>query len=1057
MQALLASLVISMGVKDAAFKSGMATARAEAKRTGQEFQRSSDTMQGAVEGAAREINAAMVRIGESIAAMGQKVQRAGLGLTAGLTVPLGLMGKSTKDTAATFEQGMNRVRAALLSTPAEDIDKLAAAAMQLGPAMGRSSIEAASAIEMLAKNGMSAAQILGGGLEAALKLAVVGQADLSESADLTTDILTQFGKRASDLPDITNKVAGALDATKLSFDDYRLAIGQVGGVAGGLGYDFDDFNVALASTVTLFGSGSDAGTSFKTFLTSLSGNSEEARKRIAQLGLQFFDSTGKARPLAEIADELNTKLKDLNDRSRNRVLTEIFGSDAMRTAIALMGQGSQGIAELERQINGVTADQKLAELLRGDAAASEQLSAAAEKLSIKLGSVLLPIFTAVKQGAAAVLNGIANMPPWFHTAVVSVGALAASIGPLILGVTTVAKIALPLLLLRLGPVALAFASIINPVGVLIRMLGQLAIAAGAQTALGLLGTRMVALAGPIGIAITLIAILLPLLAKTAKQSEALTKAQGDLTQMQDENAATLNRLASAQGKAREEAIKLAKAQRDQARAALVSARANVAAARAAAMTAIQGAEDAKGLNIDPLGMFLRFRAGANAKAKTDEYQKFVEVQQGLVDQFAELDAGIRAAEAAGNGSVDVPDIEKPDRKKRGRDAERDAASYQDELGRLWVAELDARAELTESISARYKAAMAGLAEERASFVRSIQLDEGLNEARRAELLAAKDRELEQRKGIAERERFNALTQQQYDMETAARDAEQEAIRDRMDLADSAAERREGALRLLQLQREQEEAEIELILATKASTTAEWENARARKDRIDADYARRQAGAARDTEGPAEGYLRDLNRSAAALGETMESTTVSAFQRLNDKLADSVTGFLKLKGAAGSFIGTILNGIARVGIEQRIIKPLATAFFGGSASGLLGGLLGGGTSTAAFSGIDHSANFAAASGVSYGGGKASGGRVSPGSWYMVGENGPEPFVPDSAGTIHPNSSLRGGRGGITVHAPLYLTGAVDLATKAEAQAYARAHANEVKTQLAESQRRRAGGR
>ncbi|MGN5374585.1 hypothetical protein [Sphingomonas hankookensis] len=50
------------------------------------------------------------------------------------------------------------------------------------------------------------------------------------------------------------------------------------------------------------------------------------------------------------------------------------------------------------------------------------------------------------------------------------------------------------------------------------------------------------------------------------------------------------------------------------------------------------------------------------------------------------------------------------------------------------------------------------------------------------------------------------------------------------------------------------------------------------------------------------------------------------------------------------------------------------------------------------------------GLSYGGGKASGGRVSPGSWYTVGENGREAFVPDSAGTIHPSSALRGGRAG-----------------------------------------------
>lgn len=44
--------------------------------------------------------------------------------------------------------------------------------------------------------------------------------------------------------------------------------------------------------------------------------------------------------------------------------------------------------------------------------------------------------------------------------------------------------------------------------------------------------------------------------------------------------------------------------------------------------------------------------------------------------------------------------------------------------------------------------------------------------------------------------------------------------------------------------------------------------------------------------------------------------------------------------------------------------------------------------------------------SYGGARAAGGRVYPNKWYMVGEHGPEPFVPDSTGTILPN------RGGTT---------------------------------------------
>lgn len=44
---------------------------------------------------------------------------------------------------------------------------------------------------------------------------------------------------------------------------------------------------------------------------------------------------------------------------------------------------------------------------------------------------------------------------------------------------------------------------------------------------------------------------------------------------------------------------------------------------------------------------------------------------------------------------------------------------------------------------------------------------------------------------------------------------------------------------------------------------------------------------------------------------------------------------------------------------------------------------------------------------YGGGYADGGSVDPSNFYMVGEQGPELFVPASAGTIVPNYALGGG--------------------------------------------------
>lgn len=1006
MQQLLASLVVAMSVKDAAFETGMRAARANVRKTGQDMERETGRMEGAFERMAERVNRAMVNVADAVADAGRRTQIAGAAMTAAVTIPLTIMGRRTKDTAADFQSSMNRVRSAMLSASPEQIEKLADAAMTLGPAMGRSAIEAADAIEMLAKNGMSAAAILNGGLASSLTLATVGQSNLSDAADLTTDVVAQFGKSSADLPDVVNKVSGALDVSKMAFDDYRLAIGQAGGVAGGLGFAFEDLNVALAATAPLFASGSDAGTSFKTFLTSLSGNSKEAQVMIKELGLQFFDAQGNARGLSEIAEELRTKLSNLNDASKQDVLKTIFGTDAIRTAIGLMNMGAEGIDNVRKSIDAISADDKMTILLDGHAAASQRLASAAENLSIKFGQVLLPVFTAVKDALAAVLNAFANAPSWFHTLIVVAGAAAAAMGPLILAVTVLAKTLLPLLLLRLGPIAMAFAALVNPVGVIVRLLGALAMQAGAATALGILGSRLVALAGPLGLAVSLLTLLAPLLLQTAKASNTAQAAQEAATAAMDKAAERTNQLASATGKLRKELIEKAKADARAAAAALKAAVADMAKARAALarakaeQAANYSAAAMGGSSIPGTAGMMRQTADnrvANAEAELKSSMGTVKT---WVETVTNLVNGIREAK----GAVDTPtsfsmpdDEKKKGRTKKGRDAARDEAQYLDELDRLRVEALDASADLTESIEARYRATMAGLDADRAAYARGLAIDEGLNEAQRAELLAAKDAVIQRQRDVAEQERSRGLAQQTYDLDRATNEAAQEVLRARIDLVDSAAARREGELRLLALQRQQEEADIELILATKASASAEYSNALARKGQLDRIYGDRAAAIGRDTEGPMERYRRELNMSAEAVNESIEAIQVQGFDRLGDWMSDAVTGARNLRDAFADMATSIIRDLVRIAIQQNIIKPLAGALFGGS--------------DAAFgASVRAGANSALDGVLSYGGGKASGGRVSPTSWYMVGENGPEPFVPDTAGTILPNSSLRGGRGG-----------------------------------------------
>jgi hypothetical protein len=52
---------------------------------------------------------------------------------------------------------------------------------------------------------------------------------------------------------------------------------------------------------------------------------------------------------------------------------------------------------------------------------------------------------------------------------------------------------------------------------------------------------------------------------------------------------------------------------------------------------------------------------------------------------------------------------------------------------------------------------------------------------------------------------------------------------------------------------------------------------------------------------------------------------------------------------------------------------------------------------------------------FAGQRAAGGPVEAGARYLVGENGPEPFVPRVPGTILPNSALQNGVGqAVTIH-------------------------------------------
>src|SRR5690606_24399285 len=119
-----------------------------------------------------------------------QIGKVGLGVTA-------LAGLAVKK-FADFDQAMSSV-AATGEDARKSIDRLRQASIDAGADTAFSATEAAGAVEELAKAGVSASDLLGGGLAGSLDLAAAGGLGVAEAAEYASIAMTQFKLSGQDV------------------------------------------------------------------------------------------------------------------------------------------------------------------------------------------------------------------------------------------------------------------------------------------------------------------------------------------------------------------------------------------------------------------------------------------------------------------------------------------------------------------------------------------------------------------------------------------------------------------------------------------------------------------------------------------------------------------------------------------------------------------------------------------------------------------------------------------------------------------------------------------
>jgi phage-related protein len=189
-----------------------------------------------------------------------------------------------------------------------------------------------------------------------------------------------------------------------------------------------------------------------------------------------------------------------------------------------------------------------------------------------------------------------------------------------------------------------------------------------------------------------------------------------------------------------------------------------------------------------------------------------------------------------------------------------------------------------------------------------------------------------------------------------------------------------------------------------------------------------------------GALTAQQKVLAAQKVIFEQTTTAQgdFERTSEGLANKIKNAITKNNDELEPFFNLIKGIAEFAVKYlapAISEVLGAAFkvLGGIISGIVtvfAKLVSGITATinavkALASALANSVVGKAVSGIAsgigsvFGGGRAQGGSVTGGTPYLVGERGAELFVPQSSGSIVPNSSLGGGT---TIN--LTVNGAID---------------------------------
>lgn len=303
-----------------------------------------------------------------------------------------------------FETSLSRI-VGLVGVSRGEVRKLGAAALELGPKVGKGPVELGEALFFITSAGARGSKALRI-LAASAKASAGGLGETKTVADAVTSAVNAYGEGALTASQSTDIMVATVREGKLEAAELAGSLGRVLPAAVEAGVRFDEVGAAVAALTRVGLDASESLTGFQGILAALNRENEQGAKRLAEVGLSFADlrRSIRERGLLETLVDLRRALK-----GDTTALVDIFSEiKAVNTVLALTGPQLEivrGIFERIASPIGATDDafQAFAETSEFKVAAS---LADIRTGLVKLGGEILPDLAAA---AALVTPQFANM------------------------------------------------------------------------------------------------------------------------------------------------------------------------------------------------------------------------------------------------------------------------------------------------------------------------------------------------------------------------------------------------------------------------------------------------------------------------------------------------------------------------------------------------------------------------------------------------------------------------------------------------------------------------